>query len=80
MIVLPAVNVKLLGTTAFGLDGVFIVAAAPVSILPVPAALIVVIDEGRVKTTVWADVEVLMTYVSHRLLGTKEVSRERETD
>lgn len=58
VIVVPAVNVKLRGTAAFGLAGVFIVPAAALKTVPVPAVDRIV--NGRLKTTVFADVAVLI--------------------
>lgn len=60
MNVFPAVKVKLRGTAALGLVGVFIVPDAALRTVPVPAVLIV--EKGRVKTTELAEVAVLMTW------------------
>lgn len=59
VIVFPAVKVRFLGTAALGDEGVFIVPEAAVRTVPVPAAEMVA--NGRVKTTVLADVAVFMT-------------------
>ena len=55
----PAVKVNVLGTTVFGAVGVLLALALPVSNVPVPELLIVL--NGRVHMTVFADVAVLMT-------------------
>jgi hypothetical protein len=60
VIVLPAVNVNVDGTTAFGELGVLLAALDPVRRVPEPEEEMV--EKGRVKTAVLADVAVLTTF------------------